>query len=87
MERNTTAIAAYDDLVSGNRSIVSIVDEGSWSNPEMKLWRPTDVGIAVDLGTFDTGTYELRYRIDQPGDPWPLTTGDTVYKIQVLPSQ
>ena len=84
---NTTAIAAYDDLVSGNRSIVSIVDEGSWSNPDMKLWRPTDVGIAVDLGVFDTGTYELRYRIDQPGDPWPLTTGDTVYKIQILPSQ
>ena len=84
---NATAIAAYEDLVSENRSIVSIVDEGSWSNPDMKLWRPTDVGIAVDLGVFDTGTYELRYRIDQPGDPWPLTTGDTVYKIQILPSQ
>ena len=53
----------------------------------MKLWRSTDVGVAVDLGAFDTGTYELRYRIDQPGDPWPLTTGDSVYKIQILPSQ
>ncbi len=41
---NTTAIAAYDDLVSGNRSIVSILDEGSWSDPQGKLRRTTDVG-------------------------------------------
>lgn len=84
---NGTAISAYDDLVSANRSIVSIIDGGSYSDPGMKLWRSTDVGVAVDLGAFDTGTYELRYRIDQPGDPWPLTTGDSVYKIQILPSQ
>ena len=84
---NGTAISAYDDLVSANRSIVSIIDGGSHSDPGMKLWRSTDVGVAVDLGAFDTGTYELRYRIDQPGDPWPLTTGDSVYKIQILPSQ
>ena len=84
---NGTAITAYDDLVSANRSIVSIIDGGSYSDPGMKLWRSTDVGVAVNLGAFDTGTYELRYRIDQPGDPWPLTTGDSVYKIQILPSQ
>ena len=51
---NGTAISAYDDLVSANRSIVSIIDGGSYSDPGMKLWRSTDVGVAVDLGAFDT---------------------------------
>ena len=80
------AISGYDNLVNGNRSIVSILDAPLFNRATGDGSRITDVGFAVNLGTFDTGTYELRYKIDQQGDPWPLTTGDAVYKIQISPS-
>ena len=80
------AISGYDNLANGNRSIVSILDAPLFNRATGDGSRITDVGFAVNLGTFDTGTYELRYKIDQQGDPWPLTTGDAVYKIQISPS-
>ena len=80
------AISGYDNLVNGNRSIVSILDAPLFNRATGDGSRITDVGFAVNLGIFDTGTYELRYKIDQQGDPWPLTTGDAVYKIQISPS-
>jgi len=45
--------------------------------------RNEDVGVAINIGSLDSGTYALSYSVSQMGDPWYLsgTSGEFTIKI------
>ena len=45
--------------------------------------RNEDVGVAINIGSLDSGTYALSYSVSQMGDPWFLsgTSGEFTIKI------
>ena len=63
-------------IQSLNSSIMSLVSDPLESRNE-------DVGVAIEIGALESGTYSLSYSVSQNADPWYLsgTSGEYIIKI------
>ncbi len=63
-------------IQSLNSSIMSLVSDPLDSRNE-------DVGVAIEIGALESGTYSLSYSVNQNADPWYLsgTSGEYIIKI------
>ncbi len=63
-------------IQSLNSSIMSLVSDPLESRNE-------DVGVAIEIGALESGTYSLSYSVNQNADPWYLsgTSGEYIIKI------
>ena len=46
--------------------------------------RDEDVGVAIEIGSLESGTYSLSYSVSQAGDPWDLSGTNGQYTIKII---
>ena len=46
--------------------------------------RNEDEGVAIEIGSLESGTYSLSYSISQQGDPWYLSGTSGEYTIKII---
>ena len=74
---NSNASTDFFSVQSLNSSVMSIVSD------KLPI-RNEDVGVAIEIGALESGTYSLSYSISQPGDPWHLSGTSAQYTIKVI---
>ena len=73
----TNASNDFIEIQSLNSSTMSLI-----SDP-LPI-RDEDEGVAIEIGSLESGTYSLSYSISQQGDPWYLTGTSVEYTIKII---
>jgi len=73
----TNASNDFIEIQSLNSSTMSLV-----SDP-LPI-RNEDEGVAIEIGSLESGTYSLSYSISQQGDPWYLSGTSGEYTIKII---
>ena len=73
----TNASSDFIEIQSLNSSIMSLI-----SDP-LPI-RDEDQGVAIEIGSLESGTYSLSYSISQQGNPWYLSGTSGEYTIKII---